>query len=439
MPLSRTLLFLVLCTWSALLAAQNIGINVIGATPHASALLDVDVSALPSNAKRGLLIPRVTSAERAAIPSPAIGLLVYDITIGGFMYWNGSIWLSMMGVSGGWTTTGNPGTVDGTHFLGTTDNAPLNFRVNNERAGRIDPSTGSTAFGYRAGKASTSGQSNTLIGDSAGASMQTASWNTIVGAWAAPRSLGHWNTVLGAYAARNQRTAICNVVIGAYAGEAIDRVIGLTPNYNVVIGMNAGDAPSIGQSNVIIGSSAGSTASGGHNVLVGPSANAGANGISNTCVGSGAATTAGVSNSTAIGAGSYASASNCVILGDPDPGQAKVGICTSAPTSELEVNGFTKLGSNAPAIKVLMLTGTTAAAQGGLITIAHGLNVAKILAVDVMVQSSPNNWVHPSYVANLGYVFNYVVGAANITVINVATQSANILSSPIKVLITYEQ
>jgi hypothetical protein len=435
----RLLLLVCACIGLSHADAQNIGINVDGATPHASALLDVDASALPPNAKRGLLIPRVSSGERTAITSPATGLLVYDTTLGGFLYWNGSIWLSMMGVSGGWTTTGNPGTVDGTHFMGTTDNAPLNFRANNERAGRIDPATGSTAFGYRAGKASTSGQWNTLVGDSAGASLQAASWNTIVGAWAAPRSLGHWNTVLGAYAARNQRTAICNVVIGAYAGEAIDRVIGFTPNYNVVIGMNAGDAPSIGQSNVIIGSNAGSTASGDHNVLVGPSANAGANGISNTCLGSGATTTAGVSNSTAIGAGSYVSASNSVILGDPDPGMSKVGIGTSAPTVELEVNGYTKLGSNAPAIKVLKLTGTTSGVQGGQVTIAHGLSVAKILAVNVLVQSSPNNWVHPSYVANAGYVFNYVVGATNITVINVATQSANILSSPIKILVTYEQ
>lgn len=50
-----------------------------GAAPHASALLDVDAAALPANAKRGLLIPRMTIAERpdAAVatvhPNPAEG------------------------------------------------------------------------------------------------------------------------------------------------------------------------------------------------------------------------------------------------------------------------------------------------------------------------------------------------------------------------------
>jgi hypothetical protein len=40
--------------------------------------------------------------------------------------------------SGGWSLTGNSGTVDGVDFLGTTDLVPLNFRVNGGPAGRID-------------------------------------------------------------------------------------------------------------------------------------------------------------------------------------------------------------------------------------------------------------------------------------------------------------
>ena len=58
--------------------AQNIGINSSGSTPNASALLDVDAS--PGNNK-GMLIPRVTQAERLAmnpLPAAAQGLTVYQ-------------------------------------------------------------------------------------------------------------------------------------------------------------------------------------------------------------------------------------------------------------------------------------------------------------------------------------------------------------------------
>ena len=38
---------------------------------------------------------------------------------------------SVASSSGAWKLTGNSGTVDGTNFIGTTDNAPLNFKINN--------------------------------------------------------------------------------------------------------------------------------------------------------------------------------------------------------------------------------------------------------------------------------------------------------------------
>ena len=40
-----------------------------GAAPNPSAMLDIDASALVGT-KRGLLIPRMTAAERIAIPAP---------------------------------------------------------------------------------------------------------------------------------------------------------------------------------------------------------------------------------------------------------------------------------------------------------------------------------------------------------------------------------
>jgi hypothetical protein len=63
------------------------------ATAHASAILDVSVTA---GSKKGVLVPRMTATERSAISSPATGLLVFQ-TDGttGFYYYDGSTWTSV--------------------------------------------------------------------------------------------------------------------------------------------------------------------------------------------------------------------------------------------------------------------------------------------------------------------------------------------------------
>jgi uncharacterized protein (TIGR02145 family) len=55
--------------------SQGVGINTTGAAPDASAGLDVDFN------NKGLLPPRMTTAQRDAISSPATGLMVYNITL----------------------------------------------------------------------------------------------------------------------------------------------------------------------------------------------------------------------------------------------------------------------------------------------------------------------------------------------------------------------
>lgn len=69
-------------------AAQSVGIGTN--TPHPSALLELNENS------KGLLIPRMTQAQRNAIANPAEALMVYqtDETKGFWYYSNGS-WLSL--------------------------------------------------------------------------------------------------------------------------------------------------------------------------------------------------------------------------------------------------------------------------------------------------------------------------------------------------------
>ena len=76
-----------------------------------------------------------------------------------------------------WSLTGNGGTVDGFNFLGTTDNTPLNFRVNNTTAGRIDPTLRNTFFGFQSGLSNYAGFGNTATGYQALFSNSTGYYN----------------------------------------------------------------------------------------------------------------------------------------------------------------------------------------------------------------------------------------------------------------------
>ena len=70
------------CVWS-----QNIGINSDGSSPDGSAMLDV------KSITKGMLVPRMTQAQRVAILSPATGLMVYQTdNTTGFYYYNGTAW-----------------------------------------------------------------------------------------------------------------------------------------------------------------------------------------------------------------------------------------------------------------------------------------------------------------------------------------------------------
>jgi hypothetical protein len=89
----KNYLLLIALLFFAKISIAQVGINTTGATADPSAILDI------SSTTKGLLIPRMTTAQRAAIPTPAIGLLVYDINTNSNWFYNGT-WTNMASSGG---------------------------------------------------------------------------------------------------------------------------------------------------------------------------------------------------------------------------------------------------------------------------------------------------------------------------------------------------
>jgi hypothetical protein len=123
-------------------------------------------------------------------------------------------------------------------------------------------------------------------------------------------------------------------------------------------------------------------------------------------------------------------------------GSSRVGIGTNNPGTKFEVNGFTKLGSDAPSIKIKKLTTTTGSNDdaGNLTTIPTGVTATKIIGIQVLVEYGPGQYVPSSYIKNGGYEFNFATNNINeIEIWNILGNSYHIYSKPIKIIITYEE
>lgn len=107
-------------------AQQNVGIGTT--TPNASAALDV------SSSNKGILIPRLDSAQRVAISNPAEGLMVYQKNgTKGFYYYNGTEW-SRVGSSSSTGTPAPGGTpVFKTAVITPTSSATTTFDFSNDK------------------------------------------------------------------------------------------------------------------------------------------------------------------------------------------------------------------------------------------------------------------------------------------------------------------
>jgi hypothetical protein len=253
-----------------------------------------------------------------------------------------------LATGGGWGLTGNAGTVDGTNFIGTTDNIPFNIRVNNQKAGRIEGATPfGTFYGYQAGQNNGAAQANVAIGYQALTGVTSASntaigyqtlqntnggQNTAVGSGAlTAASSGAGNTALGQAALANATTANFNTAVGLLAMQFT------TGGNNAALGSNAGQFNSSGQTNVFVGYQAGFP-----NATV---ANSNTTGSDNTFVGAntGLGSSTQRTNATAIGANARVDADNTIQLGNATLTTVNVGTGTTAKlvAGQLQVTGGT--------------------------------------------------------------------------------------------------
>ncbi|HSN47293.1 MAG TPA: hypothetical protein VLR29_00900, partial [Flavobacterium sp.] len=83
------LFFMLICTS----VFAQVGIGTVN--PDPSSVLDI------SSTTQGMLAPRMTTAQRIAIASPANGLMVYDTDVKALHYYNATVWIKMFGDTDG--------------------------------------------------------------------------------------------------------------------------------------------------------------------------------------------------------------------------------------------------------------------------------------------------------------------------------------------------
>jgi hypothetical protein len=201
------------------------------------------------------------------------------------------------GLTGLWRLSGNAGTTPGTHFLGTTDNQPLEVRVNNRRALRIEPTTNSpNVIGGFSNNVVSGGATGATIGGGGSfgnANQVTANFGTIGGGRLNLVS-GDISTVAGGYQNRIE-SAFASAIVG---GEN-NRIVG--PGAII----NDGSFIGGGDDNLIWGPRVSSTISlGGASTIVGGNMNTIETNADFSFIGGGTANTIGTnSDFSTIGGG----------------------------------------------------------------------------------------------------------------------------------------
>jgi hypothetical protein len=171
--------------------------------------------------------------------------------VGGTLTWNGT---AITG-SSGWGLTGN--SIAATDFIGSTNNQPLVFKQNNEKAGLVDlQANGNTFFGFRAGnvnastwntavgsqafRLNTSGLANSAFGERSLELNTTGSYNVALGNGALlENSTGGENVAVGHAAMQFNKAGTGAIAVGRFAMQYANDQVGGFTNTNVAVGYSA--------------------------------------------------------------------------------------------------------------------------------------------------------------------------------------------------------
>ncbi len=266
---------------------QGVAINTDGSAADASAMLDI------KSTDDGILIPRMTQAERNSISSPATGLLIYQSdNTPGYYFYDGSSW-KVVGSEALDINSLYDGKTDGNSiFLGNSSG------INNNGTDLKNVSTGyqsfycnttgsnNTSTGFLTQSLNTTGSNNTALGasvlrynivnsSSTGNGYQALCFATNTNSNTATgvnvlynNTVGSQNTATGYLALFNQISGCYNTATGFKA--LFNNINGF---YNTAFGSNALYSNTSGEANTAIGYNAlYSNTNGAYNVASGSNA-----------------------------------------------------------------------------------------------------------------------------------------------------------------------
>lgn len=233
----------------------------------------------------GLAGYSATFAGQTIAAGQAVALLYSDGA------WRPVVASAVAAAGANWGLTGNAGTMAGTSFLGTTDDADLVLKRNNVLAAQLrngNTSFGlaallyssdslSTAFGYKAGQGdgvgTTAGSANQFIGHQSGYKSRLGTQNQFSGYQSGYNNTGSKNQFSGFQSGYSNTTSSNGLFVGSSSGYN-----NTTGSNNQFIGFQSGYNNTTGHSNLYAGNGSGYKGqTNSYNTIVGDSA-----GVNNT-------------------------------------------------------------------------------------------------------------------------------------------------------------